>query len=283
MTTLNFHSWWGRQTIEPQRIDLWQLGPLHLWVQHLANRWILSWSYSGSWLEPTVRIVPGTTEELPPPDATQVDCVFGSSPRADLLFVPSLADRPLVNRLAYPLHILPGESASLYVLSPLRLRIEVAESGKILQEVPTHRLSDTWFGPISSPSGSSTGEKSAVGELCYAGSLPAFLELREVPIRLHCAISTVAIRNAGKETLRVERINVPLPRLSLFYSPRTGFWTDAFSFVCEDGGELASLKLERQPPAEASPAQFVAGPRKAPQESMPLIRAVGAMFRERHL
>jgi hypothetical protein len=247
------------------------MGPLNLWVQRLANRWTLSWVHSGDWLDPSVRIVPGASGEMPPPNATQVTCVLGSSPRADLLFVPTLADRSLVNRLASPLHILPGESASLFFLSPLRLRIEVAENNKILQEIPIHRLSDTWFGPMSS-----------LGELCYANSLPAFLELRDVPIRLHCAISTVSIRNAGKEVLRVERINVPLPRLSLFYSPRTGFWTDAFSFVCEEGGELASLKLDRQPPSEANPAQFVAGPRLAPQETMPVIRAVGALFRERY-
>ncbi len=290
MTTLNFHSWWGRQTIEPQRTDLWQMGPLNLWVQHLAHRWTLSWTHSGDWLEPRVRIVPGVAAgELPPPNATQVNFVLGSSPRSDLLFVPSLADRPLINRLASPLHILPGETASLYVLSPLRLRIEVAENSKVLQEIPTHRLSDTWFGPISSPSSAlATGptplsQKAPTGELCYASSLPAFLELREVPIRLHCAISAISIRNAGKETLRVERINVPLPRLSLFYSPRTGFWTDAFSLVCEGSDELASLKLERQPPAEASPSQFVAGPRQAQPDSMAVIRAVGSLFRERHL
>lgn len=280
-TSLNFHSWWGRQSIEPQRTDLWQLGPLHLWIQYLSNRWSIHWTHTGDWLDPSVRIVPGTGGELPPARAHQINCVLGTGPRADLLFVPALADRPLINRLPTTLNLLPGEATHLFVISPLKLRIESAESGKLLHEIPTHRLSDTWFGPVSASTAANSSHATPLGELCYASAAPAFLDLRDVPIRLHCAISSVFLRNAGKETLRIDRINVPLPRLSLFYSPRTGFWTDSFSLTCEDNGELASLKIDKQPPNEASPTQFVSAPHQAVTEAPPIIRAVGALFRER--
>jgi len=270
---MNFASWWGRQTIEPQRTDLWQLGPLCLWIQPLLGRWRLTWTYSADWLDSRVRIVPGSGGETPPADAQQIYCVSGAgaSPRADLLFVPALAARPLITRLATPLHILPGETTHLYIVSPLSLRVAMADSGRLLHEIPTFRPSDTWFGPIS-----------PAGELCYASPVPAFLELREVPLRLQCAISAVSIRNAGREALRLDRINVPLPRLSLFYSPRTGFWTDAFSLICEDESDMASLRLERQPPPEANPNQFVAGPRvnQAPNAAS-VVRAFTRLFGER--
>jgi hypothetical protein len=280
MVNLNFASWWGRQTLEANRTDLWQLGSFHLWIQPLAQRLQIQWHWGvpsnkaqgNSWLDSTVRIAPGGGGEAPAADAQQVYCVYGNRPipRMDLLFVPTLADRPLITRLSTPLHILPGETAHLYVVVPLHLRIEMAENGRLLHEIPTHRLSDTWFGPMSS-----------AGELCFAGATPALLDLRDVPLRLQTAISAVAVHNAGKESLRFDRVNVPLPQLSLFYSPRTGFWTDAFSLTCEDESEMATLKLERQPPPESSPHQFVAGPRQAAPPSRPVVRAFTRIFGER--
>ena len=266
----NFSSWWGRHTVGPDRTDLWQIGPLDLWVQHLSHQWKLSWKHGNDWLLPRVRAVPGSKGEPIPPDAQQVHCVFGSDSREEVIFAPSLPDRPVVSRLATPLQVLPDETVTLYVLSPLWLRVEMAHPMKLLQEIPIYRLSDTWFGPMSS-----------LGELCYASTVPAFLDLREVPLRLHCVISAVSIRNLGSDSLALDRVNVPLPRLSLFYSPRTGFWTDAFSLERKDDTEMAEIKLTHQPPHDASPSQFVSGPRRPDAESGSVIRAFSAFFRER--
>ena len=270
---MNFSSWWGRHTIEPNRSDLWQLGPMRVWIQHSTHEWRVAWHHSGELLDSTVRSVPGARGELPPQEAKVVHCVFGSAARADLLFTPSLPDRPLIVRPVTPLYILPNERVTLYVVTPLWLRIEMPANErspqKLIQEIPTFRLSDTWFGPMS-----------AVGELCYASTAPAYLDLKEVPLRLHCAISAISIRNSGRDSLRLDRINVPLPRLSLFYSPRTGFWTDSFSFERSDDSEMASLKIGGDPPPEASPSQFVTSPRQSASEHG-VIRAFSALFKEK--
>lgn len=268
---MNFSSWWGRHTIEPNRSDLWQLGPIRVWIQHSTHEWRVAWHYNGDLLDSTVRTVPGARNEPPPPDAKLAHCVFGSAAREDLLFTPALPDRPVITRPQTPLFVLPNERVTLYVVSPLWLRIEMpsSQTSKLIQEIPTYRLSDTWFGPMSTQ-----------GELSYASTAPAYLDLKEVPLRLHCAISAVSIRNLGADSLRLERIKVPLPRLSLFYSPRTGFWTDSFSFERREGTEMAAVKFEGQPPPEASPSQFVAGPRSSVSESG-AVRAFSALFRER--
>jgi hypothetical protein len=270
MSSPSFSGWWGRHTIEPNRCDLWQIGPLQLWIQHLKHEWRIAWRHGGDWLDATVRVVPGARNEPPPADATQVHCVFGSAAREDLLFAPSLPDRPVITRPVTPLSVLPNESVQLYVLTPLWLRVEMAHPSKLLQELPTYRLSDTWFGPMSS-----------IGEVCYASSSPAYLDLNDVPLRHHCAISSISIRNSGRDALNLDRIKIPIPRLSLFYSPRSGFWTDAFAFERKDDSEMAEIRLERQPPPEASPSQFVAGPRLAATEAGAVIRAFSALFRDR--
>jgi hypothetical protein len=267
---MTFSSWWGRHSVEAGRIDYWQIGPLNLWIQHLAHQWRFSWVHSPDWLDPRVRSVPSATQESIPPEAENLHCAFLDS-REDLIFAPTLANRPVVTRLATPLQVIPGENVTLYVVSPLWLRVEMAQPSKPLHEFPIFRLSDTWFGPMSS-----------AGSLCYASSSPAFLELREVPLRMHCAITAVTIRNSSANALPIDRLNIPLPQLSLFYSPRTGFWTDAITLEHNEGAEMATLRIDRQPPADAAPTQFVTGPRQTVADTGTVFRAFSAFFRERN-
>jgi hypothetical protein len=269
-TQTNFSSWWGRHAVEVGRSDFWQIGPLSLWIQHLPNQWRMHTLPGRDWLESQLRMVPGASAELAPAEAFLTTCMFRES-RDDLLFSPVLPDRPSITQLKTPIHILPGEEVSLFVVTPLWLRIEMVEPVKTLLEVPTYRMSDTWFGPPS-----------IAGELCYATPGEAYLQIREVPLRLHCTITAVLVKNLGTKSLRVDRLNVPLPRLSLFYSARTGFWTDSLTLETkgEDAG-MASMKLHHQPPADVAPTQFVTGPRQSSPDPTSMIRAFSALFRER--
>lgn len=266
----SFSSWWGRHAIEANRMGMWQIGPLYLWIKHLAHQWSIHWNHGPDWLDSRVLSRIGIQNEAPAPGTQEVSCVLSDNSREELIFSPTLADRPLIAQLPSPLFVVPGETIFLYVVSPLWLRLELAQPAKLLHELPIFRLSDTWFGPTSN-----------LGELCYSIKGSTFLDLREVPLRLHCVITTVKIRNSGSDSLRLDRINVPLPQLSLFYSPRTGFWTDMVSLERREDNEMASLKLDRQPPPDASPTQFVAGPRRPSSESHGVIRAFSTLFRER--
>jgi hypothetical protein len=266
----HFSSWWGRHSIEAGRTDMWQIGPLNLWIEHLPFQWRLSWKHGDDWLDPRVRALQEATPESIPSDVESLICAYGSGAREELVFAPTLPNRALVARLSPSLHVLPGEDVNLYVVSPLWLRIEMAQPSKLLHEIPVFRLSDTWFGPMT-----------GAGELAYASSSSAFLDLRQVPLRLHCVITAMNIRNLGSDALKLDRVSVPLPRLSLFYSPRTGFWTDTVSLERKDDRELATLRLDRQPPPDASPTQFITGPRLSSAESSNVIRAFSHLFKDR--
>lgn len=269
-SAMSFSGWWGRHTIEPRRQDMWQIGPLKLWIQHLSHEWRIDWLQGRDWLDATVRAQPST--ETPPAITDKINFVFSAGAREDVVFTPVLPDRPVISRLSTPLSVLPGETVLLYMVSPLWLRVELARNNKRVCEIPTYRLSDTWFGPMHS------------GELCYASTAAAFLDLSEVPLRHHCAITAVSIRNQGAGPLRLERVQVPMPKLTLFYSPRTGFWTNSVSFERREDSEMAGLQLHREPPSEASPSQAVTSPRAANgSESLAVVRAFGALFRERSL
>jgi len=238
----------------------------------------LSYSHEGDWLDSTVRIVPQSVSpsnlvrELPPLDAVKINFSFASKTRQDLIFTPALADRSIVTRLESPLVIFPRETVHLFIVSALRLRIELPDSATLIQEIAIHRPSDTWLGPTNSS-----------GELAYANDAAVFLDLAHVPLRLHCAVTAIAIRNSRTTALRIDRICVPFKKLSLFYSARSGFWTDAVLFDHKDDNSIADhlaiMQLTKQPPAEASPCQFVLGPRDASAESR-LVRAFGTSSNE---
>ncbi|RYZ67537.1 MAG: hypothetical protein EOP05_17600, partial [Proteobacteria bacterium] len=248
-------SWWGRHSLAIDRTDFWQVGPLKMWLASSPAKLSISWGHSTDFLDSHVRSVPGAQLQLEqnivaPPEVETVISAFNHAARSEVVFAPMLPDRPVVLRLVDPLHVLPGEEVTLYMVVPLFIRLEAAQSSKLISEIPTFRLSDTWFGPLST-----------LGGLCYASASPAYLDLREVPLRAHCAITAITVKNSGIDSLKLDRLNIPLPRLSLFYSQRSGFWTDRMTLERNSDDEMANVKLDRQPPPEASPTQFVTGPR----------------------
>lgn len=267
--SIQFGHYWGQHAITTNKSQYWQLGPLHLWIEHLPHQWKVAWTHEKEWLGSQHRHESNFDSALIPEDAHRVTCVFGNLTHERLSFSPTLPNRPVVTRFANPLHVLPGEDLNVYVLSPLYLRVETIEPSKVIHEIPIFRLSDTWFGPVGHS-----------GELCYSSTSPAFLDIRTVPVRLHSVISAVQIKNLGTDSLRLDKIKLPVPRLSLFYSTRTGFWTDRVTLERRDDSELATIKLDRQPPLEAAPSQFVTGPRSDSSSPKSVIRAFSAFFRD---
>ena len=259
--------WWGPHAIPLDESRFWQIGPLRLWALHRLYQWQLSWEHGADWLAPDIHVNVARGAPEPSRQASRVRCAYRESVN-EIAFHPALADRSLVTKFEDAIRVLPGEEMQLYVCAPLWLRIETMQPAKTMAELPIFRLSDTWFGP--------TGP---AGELAYASRVPVYLQLRDVPLRLHCAITSVVVRNSGADSLTLDRVNIPMPRLSLFYSRRSGFWTDALTLERREGSELASMRSLQEPPPEAAPHQFIASPRTGPVEENAVVRAFSGLFK----
>ncbi len=271
VSSASVSQWWGRYRIGLKRTAYWQVGPLHLWIQHLSHQWRLSWAYTDDWLDPTIRVMLDMEKELPPDGIYENLFAFRES-SDELQFSPLLANRPVVTKLETALNILSGEEIRLYISTPLWIKVDMTNPAKPVREIATFRPSDTWFGPVATPG----------GELCYSSRTPAVLKLDDIPFRPHCAITAVNLRNLSTSPLKLERLNLPMPRLSLFHSQHSGWWTDMITLEWkEDNQGLTSINLERQPPGEAAPTQFVAAPRLGTAEPNMVFRAFSAIFRER--
>jgi hypothetical protein len=155
----------------------------------------------------------------------------------------------------------------VFVSSPLWVRIEVGDPPVKLQEIPIVRPSDTWFGPTTME-----------GELCYASRTYARLNLENIPVRVHRAITQIIIDNKADTQLLVERLNLPVPFLSLFEASNGFLWTEAVAMIRTRDTGMAAFQIGKRPPEEASAAKLVSEPREKPDQNM-VIRAFGALFR----
>ena len=214
MTQLNKlpATWWGRYRLEAGQAALWTIGSLRLAVRRLANEWQIA-------CDQNTMADPETTEwsqqvaqvDLAELDYANLERYILRETGEELILKPALADRPVVTRPVTPLYVPAGAEATIFVSTPLWVTIETGEPPQSLKELPSQRLSDTWFGP-------STME----GEFCYAGQTFARLNLENIPRRVHRAITQVIVHNRTASQLLVERLSLPLPYLSLFEAALSG-------------------------------------------------------------
>jgi len=181
--------WWGTYTLEEETGGQWDVGPSTIWLYRSARDWrvIHRPSTDATTTDP---MAPRSGVSLPIPEADLGDVLGGADPdlqisrfsfhrtEAEVTLAPALADRPVVSRPEHPLFVPPGESVTLYLSTALWVRITLAESDRRLLEVPSHRMSDTWFG-------ASTWE----GTLCYATRTAGRLQLDKLPLRLSSSTS----------------------------------------------------------------------------------------------
>ncbi len=265
--------WWGTFEFEDDHAGRWRVGPTTLWIYRSSRSWHLIRIESEDPLDESAAIDPIrpidqtelSLDELPKGAAVYRYGFQSTGERCSL--APLLADRAVVVRPDIPLYVLAGEQVTLYVSTPLWMRVEVGAVGRLLQEIPSIRPSDTWFGP-------STRE----GELCYAVKTAGRLRLENLPKRLHRAITPIHVRNRGADALHIERIQVPVQYLSLFEGEDHYLWTQSVTLDREAAGDQASVNFsENGVPKEAGKTQRLRGPRLHVRTNM-IVRTFSSLF-----
>lgn len=257
--------WWGEFTVEEGAATHWRVGPLHLWVQRRVKEWrVVSWSEADHLMEGvTIQSDLGWLE--PPPHAT-VTRFATSREETTVVLEPALADRSVVTRPELPIFAMAGDEVALFVGTPIWVRLLVGPERRLLCEIPASRPSDTWFG-------ASTQE----GELCYAARTSARLSLSEMRAKPSRAWTRVVVRNTGADNLRVERLNLPVQRLTLFAASGARLWTESVSMERGREGSLVRVQVLDHPPVEAGALVRLTPPRH-PHERNVVVRAISALL-----
>jgi len=251
-------AWWGDTEIPEGEWRYWTIGPLRLALFRGPDEWRIACRRDPDPLASDLALDQPGDE----PDRAAFDVVrFGfrrTTPQVSLVPVP--ADRAALVESEYPFRVPPGEQVSIFLSTPVFVRIGV-EGQDHLHEVPTSRLSDTWFGP-----------NPRQGELCYAAKTSARMHLENLPVRPHRAVSEMRIQNDGPLALPLERVRLPLPSLSL-YEAEGRLWTEKLR-VHSGGEDEADVHFSGEAPASASGARRV-GPRRGRAEKRLSLRIFG--------
>lgn len=263
-TLVAVQSWFGQFSIPIGSRGLWRVGPLELQVEHAAGEWRVGQRQCEDvWTDEASACIEPMVDLTPLSDVARY-IVHGTNPMLSVL--PLLPDRAVITRPVSPVYVPADESVRLYVSTPVWLRLAVGKEHKLLTEIPTQRLSDTWFGP-------NTRE----GELCYALRSRCRLVLDDIEIEQHKALTPVRIRNRSREVLMLERLKVPIRQLSLFAESSGRLWTSEVALEQTDDGQSVAMHIDVGPPLEARGAQAVAGPREAVPKKTAM-RAFSALF-----
>ncbi|MDI3325842.1 hypothetical protein QKW35_15790 [Pontibacterium granulatum] len=258
-------SLWGTFELDTSQTIRWHLGPLDLSIQRFAHEWQIRTQSKN--IEPDAEI-PFHVEPdaLPLGDESHLDRCVCCTTSNGVRVLPALADRPIVARPSTTIHIPSGEHVSLYISSPVWVCIDVEALSDWLLELPILRPSDTWFGP-------STRE----GEMCYAARTAARLCKEDIPKRSHRAVTPLTIHNKGDKTLILERLKLPVPYLSLFFSADGWLWTEDVTIVCKQDMESAEILIGTGAPACSEHAPLLREPRVRVDTGI-LVRTLGTIF-----
>lgn len=255
--------WWGNFDFKDIKIGHWKIGPLELMICKLTNEWRIYSNTSDNYLADYAEFKPldAVIEEF-----GEVKRFAVSQTGSSLYFMPLLADRPIIARPETPFYVSPYDDVSIYISSPLWLRIVNDASKTKLIELPIYRPSDTWF-----------GDSTIKGNFCYASKTHARIRLEDIPKRVYRAATAIKIKNKTSEPLLVERIKIPVPNLSLYVTEDVNFSTEPMVFTKETKEDMAKVELLRGPNYQSGAAKLLSEPR-IPFEKNMVMRVFNSIF-----
>ncbi|CAN5898752.1 hypothetical protein BH24DEI2_BH24DEI2_23860 [soil metagenome] len=256
---------WGDFELAEGVTGHWRVGPLHLWVSNLEHEWRVAYLQEDDPLESALNVaIPA--QALPPEEATSLRFGFGKT-GTGLTLEPVLADRSVVVKPEVPLYVPSGEEATLYVSTPVWVRVSLKKTGTLL-ELPSYRPSDTWF-----------GSSTVAGEFCYASRTAGRLSLDELEFRPHRAVTPVCVRNRADNPLLWERVKLPVQYLAVYRAESRFLWTQQVTLEREEDGDLAGLVIAKNVPKEVGRAVRMSEPRQHADKNL-VVRAFSKLFKE---
>lgn len=237
---LQQNMWWGEHWFSPLETKVWRIGARSIAIKRCAQEWTI-WNNQES-NETNLPIV--LNEPTAQDTFVDKNCsrYVLANTQDSLIIEPSLADRAMIVKPGIALNIAPGESIVMYVSTPIWLTILIPGEEVPVADIALWRPSDSWFGPSTMH-----------GDLCYSKYTTARLEIEALEYREHRAITKVHLKNEQDSSMKVERLNIPMPALNMYADPQGRFWTDDVSIVQKQEHGKAVSDLEHTlPEREAS-------------------------------
>jgi len=243
---------WGTFKLRLGQQGRWSLGPCTIWIKRSSKEWLIAVKSSRDYLSTEADVqIPISDDDWPEGDDVRYSRFAFSETRNQITLWPEMSPISVVFSPETPVFVTPGEHVTLYVSTPLWVRLETGEPPALLDEFPTFRPSDTWFG-------ANTRE----GEYCYAVKMSGRLHLDDLPARVHRAITPIQIRNRAKDKLKIEQVRLPVQMLSLYRGGDGMLWTQPVVLERAADGAGAVLHLKEHFEHETRDMELIRAPRE---------------------
>jgi hypothetical protein len=254
--------WWGDYALTVNQTAKWEIGPLRIWIHRSRLEWRLTYEWVDE-LDP--KGWSHGESDWPEGDCAIQRFVLGETTDGVHLR-PLPPNRSVIARPKTSLCVLPGQRARVFVSSPLWVEIAAGTEAVGLCELPTKRLSETWFG---------TNTRS--GELSYAIKTSARTDLAEMPRAQYRLLTPIVIENQASDLLDVERLSLPVPYLTIYRASDGDAWSNEIHMLRTEDGGMAALDVRQGPPPEAKGATALSTPREVARQGQ-LFRAFGSLL-----
>ena len=261
-------TWWQDWSFQPGKGGQWSIGASVVEAFREPGEWLITHKSSAvdEW-----EAQPWAFRALDErPVEGQIERFVAGEDADQISLRPMLADRSVVARPRAPLHVLPGEQTRVYVASPVWVELIAGARQRSITQIAAVPMSDTWFGSTT-----------LNGEVAYSLRTFARSRLSEVPHHHYRVVTPVVLRNESDEQLELDRMNLPIPYLSVFAAETHELWTERITLTRREDREMAELEAGHGAPREATGAKRLSIPRRRRPEGL-LVRAFGSLLRPFH-
>jgi hypothetical protein len=231
---INLNVWTEQLTIEPEQIVKLNIGALELYLEPLKNEWQVRHGYAND--DETSREKPIQLSRLKQRPNIDLELMrfIHSHQESKLRFIPRMANRSIVAKPYQPIYLPANQTVTIYISTPIWLAVKIGDQKDSLLELPSFRLSDTWFGP-----------KPHIGELCYSSHFSGRVDLASLPRRESRIITPVKVSNQASDNLKIEKISIPCEFLEIYQNEQGELWTQELSLSRQQNKKSTKLIVDK--------------------------------------
>lgn len=238
---------WGNRSLADGEINYIHLGNLHCWIKYQNEEIWIAHAYSDELKQKS-----GLKE---PPKQVEWSRWAHKNSSSDVAISPVYPDKPLVVQSEYNLKVSPATQIQIYTRIPIWVRISLAENGYELVDLPTVKLSRTWFGTFIE------------GELCYHALTKARRDLSKVEKKPYLVSCPIKIVNKSDEALTFSNFCLRVERLSMFLHENE-LWADETQIIYQGEDLHSDVIMTGKLPSGITKKQLLTKPRHPVEKSL---------------
>ena len=239
---MRIHPIFGKHQIMPGESRIFSAGDFSFGVQREKEGWIILYPEKlGS--------------EKDNPDFSEGE-YFQTGKSNALVIAPALPEKPLVFK-GSQLHVSPDQKLTFYLSIPVTVQIyfSKAQPGNLMKELPTQRLSDSWFGEPYD------------GEPALLLGSEFFRAQNDTNPSLYDAVCPVTIFNNSSGMLEVERLIIRADNQTL-YKAEDKLITSQVAIEYKGKDVISSVSYHFSKTLHGEKAEMIARPRNESSKNL---------------